>query len=346
MQEAPVAAQQQQGVVGVRQQPILLVCHRYHLQSTIEALFELGDPKAVWEQDAVTVREFEWKTVERLCIVSGVNHIGDRTRINVLTRLGDFVGGKIVYVCQNSAKQNMITNSRVVFPATWDVCVTVDELEAALGEPLPEATKRELEQRHLPRPLPPIARAGPRRRRQQIEQAQLLMLYEDAANAPPPPQGRRVIRIQRRDQGPVEAFGQMIFGMLAQEQAQFNEATRLSLAAYEEQRQGGGGGGNIRAERRNARPWDEVFQDVVVVGDGETPEDDHVCCVCTENYATIKTMDVAGKCDHVVMCDNCARIIMDKDQKCPVCRAVPMTVRRDTRYLPQPNNKKSKNTQE
>ena len=37
--------------------------------------------------------------------------------------------------------------------------------------------------------------------------------------------------------------------------------------------------------------------------------------------------------DHVVMCDDCAKIIMDDTKKCPTCRAEAITVRRNTVHV-------------
>ena len=317
--------------------PVLLVCYRPHLQGTLETLFSLHNPVHVWQQDHIVVKEYTWKLINRLCIVSGARHFSDRDTIATIQQVAacePFQGGKVIFVCQNSAKQTMLTQSRVVFPTDWDVCVTVDELEAALGETLSEEEKRHIEQRHLPRPLPIVHRrtqrgASSNRRRGEPAQQQLLNMML-ALSGSYPQEGYPLIRIRR------------VGGR--NDDADFAEAQRRSMEQMYHQ-----GQTNIREEPRNERPWDKVFKPVIaVVGvhRAGTPED-HICCVCTENYATIKTIDEAGQCDHLVMCDDCARIIMDTTKKCPVCRAEPMTVRRDEKYLPEvkvPRKKRRKQT--
>lgn len=318
--------------------PILLVCHRYHLQVTIESQLELQEANHVWEQDGIVIREFKWKSIERLCIVSGVNHVSPSDTVSTIIDISScdsFLGGKVIFVCQNSTKRYMTDEARVVFPRAWDVCVTADELEQALGEPLTEEQKRVLEQRHLPRPLQnvlPRREQHRRRHRRIIEEQQQqrqphggqMINLQDMLNMWAARQQHRV-----RNRLRVRAIGPG--GVIRIVDDELAEATRLSLEAYERELEGADRP-NIRDEPRNENPWDAVFKDVVVIQDN-APQD-HICCVCTENYATIKTIDAAATCDHIVMCDACAKIIMDTTKRCPICRAEPMTVRRETIYLP------------
>lgn len=99
---------------GVRRE-VLLVCVRYHVQSTLERFFELHEASRVWEQNTLVVREFSWKSIDRLCILSGINYLNDRDKIATIAQIASnepFTGVKVVFVCQNSTKQRMITESR------------------------------------------------------------------------------------------------------------------------------------------------------------------------------------------------------------------------------------------
>lgn len=285
--------------------PVLLVAHRYPLVNTFKNLFHLDEPQHVWNDQGVTVEEYHWKSIQRLCIVRGARNVRPRDTIATIQQVASsFDNPRIIFVCHDAVKRSMINESHVVFPNEWSVCVNVDEFELSLGEDLTSEQKRIIEQRHLPRSLPNVQRR--RRRRGNIQQL--------------------IIRFN--------PYSGVSFG----NSADFEEAIQRSLIDY----QNNTSSENIRDQKRKEHPWDGVLQEVIPI---TNPDEDNICCVCAENYSTIQTVDIAAKCDHIVMCDACARIIMDTTKKCPICRADAVTIRRTDIHLPSPNRTKRPKTE-
>lgn len=312
---------------------VLVFCHRYPLTDALITTLDVGESQRIWEDQGITVREFTWKSIPKLCFVGGARHVRHRDTISTMRQvITSFENPKVIFICNSSTKTIMTDDPAVVIPAEWNVCVTVDELEEALGEELTQEQKRVIEQRHLPRPLPNVRRRAPPTT---ISQELINNFFGGGGGGG----GGNVIRIRG---GGLQGIGQLLFQAIGNNPTAFEEATRRSMldigATHEP-------AVNIRDAERDDHPWDAIMKDTISIeGDDKVP-DEAICCVCAENYSTIQTVDIAGKCDHVVMCDACAKIIMDTTKKCPVCRAPAVTIRRSTVNLPtveEPPAKKNK----
>lgn len=52
------------------------------------------------------------------------------------------------------------------------------------------------------------------------------------------------------------------------------------------------------------------------------------CCVCMENKRTILLIDETGHCNHLCLCDACAKRIFETTRECPLCRQEAVSLRK------------------
>ena len=62
-------------------------------------------------------------------------------------------------------------------------------------------------------------------------------------------------------------------------------------------------------------PGPDLLPDTPVIGTGDD-YDPTACVVCSANVKCVMVND----CAHVCMCNACARRVMDRDARCPICR--------------------------
>ena len=266
-------------------------------RQTFKSELQLNDPNNVYVNNTLAVEDYTWKGIQSLGIISGFRCGSYRHTIVTLQRVQEiFPESRMIIVCKEEIKRDM---AGVQIPEGWTICCNVDELEQALGETFTQQQRRKFEQRFLPR-------------------------YMEFAELPPPHMGgRRLIITGRR---PVMEIIRSLMVLEGGGDEEMDMAVQRSLEDYQNPPQV-----PIREQKRQKHEWDELLGEVVPLP--ENPPDGVSCCVCMENYSTIQMVDIAGKCDHVVMCDDCAKIIMDNEKKCPVCRATAVTVRKSNKHL-------------
>ena len=273
---------------------VLLAFFRETGRQTFKRELQLDDPNNVYVNNTLTVEDYTWKGIEHLGIISGFRCGSYRHTLATLQRVKElFPESRMIIVCKEEIKRDM---AGVQIPEGWNMCCNVDQLEQSLGETFTDAQRRKFEQRFLPR-------------------------YIDIGQ--PLAEPRRLIITGRR---PVMEIIRSL--MVLDRDDEIERAVQRSLEDYQNTPEEPI---PIREQKRQKHEWDELLGEVVPLPDN--PPDGASCCVCMENYSTIQMVDVAGKCDHVVMCDDCAKIIMDNEKKCPVCRATAVTVRKSNKHL-------------
>lgn len=283
---------------------VLLAFFKEIGRQTFKRELQLNDPNQVWQRNALTVEDYSWGDIEHLGIISGFRCPTYRHTFVTLQRVSEvFPESKMLIVCKEEYKRDM-EQQGVTIPDNWNVCSNVDELEQEMNVTFTPAQRRRFEQRFLPR----------------------FMNFVPIGQVPATHVVRRRRRVIIQGSGPIMSVLRAVMLLPPQEEQGVEEALQRSLDDYRMEEQV-----PIRERKRRKHPWDDILCDPVPL------EDDAVdgigCVVCMENYSTIQFVDAAGKCDHVVMCDDCAKIIMDDTKKCPTCRAEALTIRRNTKHL-------------
>lgn len=264
---------------------------------TFKRALELQRAQNVYSQNNIDIETYSWKGIGELHLCCGFYSPYVRQTVDLLRSVtAHFNQCRVLFVCTNS-ETPMYTPQ---LPPEWTICASVEKLEQELREELTPPQRNLLVQRVLPLP----------------QQAQQHLPQQDR-------QGARglIFSFFGGERTLLQAITHVMEEHMHDvDPDEIQQAINQSIAMDAPRE-------DIRKRKRKEHAWTRIFKEPVPLREGDE-ESDNACVVCYANYATIQFVDEAGECDHIVMCDSCAAIIMDDTRKCPVCRAYALTVRR------------------
>lgn len=279
----------------------LFLFYKTNLSNRFRRALNLTDPVSSFnEQQNLYALTFRMAGRERLLTVStGVMHSTALLSARTAKRMARyFPQRRVFFVCLASQKARL----EQYVPPNWRFCVRPEDLAAALGVALTPEQDMQL-RRFMPYDGP---RDGPFRIHQQQQQQQ-----QDGDDD---------------DLEYVVTIGTVLRALRGRGVGDLEAALEASHQQYEAEQ--ARNRVNVREQERKEHAWDRLFADPVPIREGGSAEGGTIACVaCLENYASVRFVDAGGVCDHASLCDDCARIIMDTTKKCPLCRAIAVTIR-------------------